>query len=202
MTAGGIAIGFAVDMIWGDGCYTWEEALWDAGFGIAGGLAFKGIAAGWKAWRGAGPATRGLAGRGGSAGSRLGGAVDDAAGGASSAAPHGVAGITGYTRHGLNQAISRNGGRGVSAAAILNAVRNPSKVVPDYARETMKFTGQRIGRSQTSVVMSSQGRIITAFGTRRGPASGGAQTARQQGGGAVQRRANELGFSYWPGAVR
>lgn len=30
--------------------------------------------------------------------------------------------ITGYTKHGLNQAISREGGRGVSAKAILSAV--------------------------------------------------------------------------------
>ena len=36
--------------------------------------------------------------------------------------------ITGYTKHELNQAISRDGGRGVSAKAILSAVKEPAKV--------------------------------------------------------------------------
>ena len=35
--------------------------------------------------------------------------------------------ITGYTKHGLNQAISRQG-VGVSPQAILDAVKNPVKV--------------------------------------------------------------------------
>ena len=36
--------------------------------------------------------------------------------------------IRGYTRHGLNQAISRDGGRGVSPQAINEAVRSPVSV--------------------------------------------------------------------------
>ncbi len=31
--------------------------------------------------------------------------------------------ITGYTKHGLNQAVGRNGGRGVSAKHMLDAVK-------------------------------------------------------------------------------
>jgi hypothetical protein len=36
--------------------------------------------------------------------------------------------LTGFTRHGINQAISRNGA-GVSTRAILDAVRNPVKIL-------------------------------------------------------------------------
>ncbi|MDO6705961.1 RHS repeat-associated core domain-containing protein [Photobacterium sp. 1_MG-2023] len=51
-------------------------------------------------------------------------------GAASRVANKAVAGkITGYTKHGLNQAIGRNGGKGVKAEYILDAVRNPKKVV-------------------------------------------------------------------------
>ena len=49
--------------------------------------------------------------------------------------------ITGYTRHGLNQAISRNAGRGVKAKAILEAVRNPRKVI-QQADKTIKYVGK------------------------------------------------------------
>ncbi len=37
--------------------------------------------------------------------------------------------IRGHTRHGLNQSIGRDGGRGVNAKAKLDAVRNPKKIV-------------------------------------------------------------------------
>ncbi|MEL1264785.1 RHS repeat-associated core domain-containing protein [Pseudoxanthomonas putridarboris] len=78
--------------------------------------------------------------------------VTGPAGGAKNA----VAGkITGYTRHGLNQAISRDGGKGVSPKAILDAVRNPSKVVEQSEGKTA-YTGQN-----ARVVLNSEGKVIT-----------------------------------------
>ncbi|WP_158525406.1 RHS repeat protein, partial [Glaciecola sp. KUL10] len=41
----------------------------------------------------------------------------------------GVTKITGYTKHGLNQAIGRDGGRGVNATEMLEAIRNPKKAI-------------------------------------------------------------------------
>ena len=35
--------------------------------------------------------------------------------------------ITGYTRHGINQSIGRDGGRGVKASEMVEAVKNPKK---------------------------------------------------------------------------
>jgi len=40
-------------------CYTWEKALEDAWWGAAGGAAFKGAGAAWRAWRGGGAAAAG-----------------------------------------------------------------------------------------------------------------------------------------------
>ncbi|MBD3420138.1 MAG: hypothetical protein GF398_08485 [Chitinivibrionales bacterium] len=70
--------------------------------------------------------------------------------------------MTGYTRHGLNQAISRNAGRGVSAQAILNAVRNPTKVIPQ-AKGAMKYVG-----TQATVILNKAGKVITTWGKARG----------------------------------
>jgi hypothetical protein len=49
--------------------------------------------------------------------------------------------ISGYTWHGLQQVISRPGG-GVSARAILDAVRNPTSIVRQIVRGTTRFTGR------------------------------------------------------------
>ena len=38
--------------------------------------------------------------------------------------------VTGYTKHGVDQAISRNGCLGVKPSAILDALKNPKKIVP------------------------------------------------------------------------
>jgi hypothetical protein len=64
--------------------------------------------------------------------------------------------ITGYTQHGLNQAISRAGG-GVSPQAILNAVRNPQQVVAQ-ANGTVKYVGQ-----QATVVLNQAGKVVTTW---------------------------------------
>lgn len=64
--------------------------------------------------------------------------------------------ITGYTRHGINQAISRNG-VGVSNSAIIDAVKNP-----------VKITGQSGGRfayegNDAVVVLNKYGKVITTW---------------------------------------
>ncbi|OUM03384.1 hypothetical protein A8M77_06965 [Variovorax sp. JS1663] len=66
--------------------------------------------------------------------------------------------ITGYSRHGLNQAISRDGA-GVSPDAILDAFKNP-----------ISITGQSGGRFMLTgkdavVVVNGQGRVITTWAT-------------------------------------
>jgi hypothetical protein len=71
--------------------------------------------------------------------------------------------ITGYTRHGLNQAISRDGGQGVSASAILDAVRNPQSATLQ-ANGTTKFIGE-----SATVVINPQGKIVTVWGQPRAP---------------------------------
>ena len=68
--------------------------------------------------------------------------------------------ITGYTWHGLNQAISREG-RGVAVKAILDAVRNPVKVV-QQSGGVKKYIGK-----EATVVVNSIGRIITTWGKSR-----------------------------------
>jgi RHS repeat-associated protein len=104
--------------------------------------------------------------------------------------------ITAYTKHGLNQAIGRNGGRGVSAKAILDAVKNP-KSISQQANGTFKFIGKK-----ATVILNEEGKVITTFGKSRGPQIWLEGTARTSGSGSAQRIANKLGFSYWPGAIR
>lgn len=62
--------------------------------------------------------------------------------------------ITGYTKHGINQAISREG-HGVSPKAILDAVKNPVKVV-----RQPKGVVQYVGKS-AKVVLNDKGEVIT-----------------------------------------
>ena len=71
--------------------------------------------------------------------------------------------ITGYTAHGLNQAISRDG-VGVAARAILDAVRNPQQIV-QQAEGAVKYIG-----SQAVVVLNGAGQVITTW------AQGGSNT--------------------------
>jgi len=70
--------------------------------------------------------------------------------------------ITGYTRHGLNQAISREG-VGVSPRAILDAVRNPSQIVQrpggitEYVGEAARVRLNEAGKVITVIPRSSAG---------------------------------------------
>lgn len=68
--------------------------------------------------------------------------------------------ITGYTKHGINQAISRNG-TGVSPKAILDAVKNPVKVIEQSGGRT-KYVG-----SSAEVVLNAKGKVITVIAKTR-----------------------------------
>ena len=64
--------------------------------------------------------------------------------------------ITGYTQHGLNQATGRDG-VGVKPSAILDTVRNPTKVI-SQSDGRIKYVGR-----QAVVVVNSTGKIITTY---------------------------------------
>jgi len=66
--------------------------------------------------------------------------------------------ITGFTRHGLNQAISRDG-RGVAGWAILEAVSNPTKIT-QQANGAILFVG-----ANARVVLNAAGEIVTVIAT-------------------------------------
>jgi len=63
-------------------------------------------------------------------------------------------GITGFTDHGISRAIER----GIPPAAILDAVRNPVKVIPQSGGRTM-YVGRR-----AVVILNSSGGVITLWG--------------------------------------
>ena len=68
--------------------------------------------------------------------------------------------ITGYTKHGLNQAIARNG-VGVKPSAILDAVRNPVKTVTkidDLGRISTQYRG-----TQSTVVLNEMGEVVSCW---------------------------------------
>ncbi len=70
--------------------------------------------------------------------------------------------VKGYIKHGLNQTIGRNGGRGVSAKGIVNALTEPKKCL-----EQIDGSFKYIGKNAT-VIVSPEGKIITTFGMSRG----------------------------------
>ena len=69
--------------------------------------------------------------------------------------------LTGLTRHGVNQTISRNG-VGVSNQAILNTMRNPTKAYSQISNQTTRYIGP-----QSTVVLNQNGRIVTTWGQPR-----------------------------------
>ncbi|GED87757.1 DNRLRE domain-containing protein [Streptomyces sp. 6-11-2] len=73
--------------------------------------------------------------------------------------------ITGYTRHGLHQAIGRNDGRGVNIRAMHDAVKNPKKIKRKIDRRGVQFV---YSGKKATVVLSPQGKVITTFGRSRG----------------------------------
>jgi RHS repeat-associated protein len=75
--------------------------------------------------------------------------------------------ITGYSRHALNQAISRDGA-GVSTRAIRDAFRNPLQIVGEQGGK-FHFVGQN-----ATIIVNAEGKIVTLWaessaGWRLGP---------------------------------
>lgn len=67
----------------------------------------------------------------------------------------------------MNQAISRDGGRGVNPSAMLNAVKNPSQVV-EKVDNLGRVSTQYIGEKAT-VALNEAGKIISTWGQPRNP---------------------------------
>ncbi len=75
--------------------------------------------------------------------------------------------IKGFTKHGLAQTMGRDGGRGVSNKAILDAVNNPSQII-QQANGTIKYIGKN-----ATVILNQYGKVVTtwarnSFGVRGG----------------------------------
>jgi len=102
--------------------------------------------------------------------------------------------ITGYTKHGIHQAVGRDGGKGVAVKSILDAVKNPKKVVTQSNGRT-KYQGK-----QATVILNKEDKVITTFGSSRSKTKG--MVPRKSGGGKAQRKANSLGFSYLPERIK
>jgi RHS repeat-associated protein len=68
--------------------------------------------------------------------------------------------ITGFTRHGLNQAISRDG-VGVASEAMLGAVRSPVRVVGQSGGKVL-YIGEN-----ASVVLNESGEVVTTWATTK-----------------------------------
>ena len=69
--------------------------------------------------------------------------------------------VTGYTKHGVDQAMSRNGGRGVKPSAILEALKNPKKIVPkidELGRTSIQYRG-----AQSTVALNPEGKIVSCW---------------------------------------
>jgi hypothetical protein len=66
--------------------------------------------------------------------------------------------ITGYTKHGIEQAIGRDG-VGVAARAILDAFKSPLKII-GQAGWRFQFTGQN-----AVVVLNAEGKVVTTWAT-------------------------------------
>jgi hypothetical protein len=84
------------------------------------------------------------------------GAPDPQAAAGGAGARQGGGPITGFTKHGLNQAISRDG-VGVSNRAMLDAVKNPTQVIQQSGGRTMY-----VGKDAT-VIKNAQGQVITTW---------------------------------------
>lgn len=104
--------------------------------------------------------------------------------------------VTGHTKHGLNQSISRNGGKGVSVKAKSDAIKTPQKVT-SQSNGTTKYKGK-----DATVIVNKDKKVVTTFGKSRSSAPSQAQ-GRSTGGGKAQRRTQEAtGSSYNPNAIK
>ena len=78
--------------------------------------------------------------------------------------------MTGWTRHGLNQSISRDAGLGVSTQAIFDALTNPIEI-------KVTATGSEYIGANARVVLNADGRMITTTATSQAGTRVGAQTS-------------------------
>lgn len=89
-------------------------------------------------------------------------AGNDSAGGSGGTPPKE---ISGTTKHGEEQALGRDGGRGVSDEAMHDAVTNPAEPVevqPSAQGPKYKYVGQ-----DATVVLNQDGKVITTYATSR-----------------------------------
>ncbi len=72
--------------------------------------------------------------------------------------------ITGYTRHGMNQAISRDGGIGTNSKSILDAWKNPILIeyFPTNRGPTFRLTGK-----DATISVNSKGELVTVWSTSK-----------------------------------
>ena len=71
-----------------------------------------------------------------------------------------VSKISGYTKHGLNQAISRDG-VGVKPSAILDAIKNPVEVIEridNLGRLSTQYRG-----ANSTVVLNAAGKVVSCW---------------------------------------
>ena len=67
--------------------------------------------------------------------------------------------IDGFTKHGLNQALTREG-HGVSASAMQSATRSPLQVINQVSNSTIKYVGKN-----AVVVLNNAGKVVTTRAT-------------------------------------
>ena len=65
--------------------------------------------------------------------------------------------IKGYTQHGLDQAMFRDG-HGINPKGILEAVRNPVEIIYDIGRDTFKFKGL-----YSTTILNRQGQVVSTW---------------------------------------
>jgi hypothetical protein len=70
--------------------------------------------------------------------------------------------ITNYSDHAIQQIAGRDGGIGVSQAAVTDAFTNPVNIqyVPSAYGSTFRYTGQN-----ATVVLNPKGNVVTTWGT-------------------------------------
>ena len=71
--------------------------------------------------------------------------------------------ITGWTKHGTERALDRDGGIGVSNDAIIDAVNNPVKPPITQSGETTRFVGEN-----ATVVLNQDGEVVTTWPRGKG----------------------------------
>lgn len=65
--------------------------------------------------------------------------------------------ITGFTKHGLNNSISRNG-HGVNSRTLIKTIKNPEKIVSQSFNTKFKFIGK-----DAVVILNKTGKVITTW---------------------------------------